>query len=393
MHRTFEDINERITSGKVVVATAEEIIDLARAEGTKKAFEKVDVVTTGTFGPMCSSGVFLNVGHPRPRMKMARVWLNGVEAYGGIAAVDLYLGATQIPDGDPANRHYPGLFRYGGGHVIEDLVAGKEVSLVATGYGTDCYPRKEFRTSVQLASLPDATLFNPRNCYQNYNAAVNLSHRTIYTYMGLLKPDLANINYCSAGRLSPLLKDPLYRTIGIGTRVFLGGGTGYVAWHGTQHHPDVPRTEAGIPKRGAGTLALVGNLKEMKPEWLRGISMVGYGVSLAVGVGVPIPLLDEEILEAVLVDDDRIFAPVVDYAAAYPEGLGEVLAEVSYAELKSGSVRLLGRDIPSFGLSSYAKAVEIATLLKRWIASGRFCLTRPVAPLPGAVAAAAGRCA
>ena len=55
------------------------------------------------------------------------MFLNGVEAYAGIAAVDAYLGATQISETDPANKAYPGEFNYGGGHVIEELVAGRKV--------------------------------------------------------------------------------------------------------------------------------------------------------------------------------------------------------------------------------------------------------------------------
>ena len=86
----------------------------------------------------------------------------------------------------------------------------------------------------------------------NYNVAINLSDRTIYTYMGVLRPNLGNANYCSAGQLSPLLNDPLYKTIGIGTRIFLGGGIGYVTWQGTQHNPGLPRTEGGVPRFPSG---------------------------------------------------------------------------------------------------------------------------------------------
>ncbi|MFB0505505.1 MAG: homocysteine biosynthesis protein, partial [Thermodesulfobacteriota bacterium] len=240
--KSIEEINEKIKKGKAVVLTAEEIIDFVEQKGTKRAAEEVDVVTTGTFGPMCSSGAYFNVGHSKPRIKIGggKAYLNDVPVYTGLAAVDILLGATAIPDDDPRNAVFPGKFAYGGGHVIEELVAGKEVHLTATAYGTDCYPRKKIETRVSLADMNEAVLFNPRNCYQNYNVAVNLSDRPLYTYMGVLQPRLGNANYCSAGQLSPLLCDPFYRTIGVGTRIFLGGGTGYVAWQGTQHSPCVP---------------------------------------------------------------------------------------------------------------------------------------------------------
>ncbi|NPV28403.1 MAG: hypothetical protein HPY58_01860 [Firmicutes bacterium] len=381
--KTYEEINARIKRGEAVVVTAEEIIDLVAEKGVKKAAREVDVVTTGTFGTMCSSGVFLNFGHPAPRLKMKKIYLNGVPAYGGIAAVDAYLGATELPEGDPENRVYPGRFLYGGGHVIEDLVAGKPVKLEALGYGTDCYPRRRIETWITLADLNEAILFNPRNAYQNYNVAVNLSSRTIYTYMGVLKPNLGNASYSSAGQLSPLLNDPYYKTIGIGTKIFLGGGVGYVAWHGTQHNPGVPRGENGVPLTGAGTLAVIGDLKQMSPLWLRGTSILGYGTSLAVGIGIPIPILSEEILLYTTVKDEDIFAPVVDYSSAYPNNTGEVLGSVSYAQLKSGRIVINGREVPTTPLSSYFKAREIARILKEWIRSGRFLLTEPVQLLPG----------
>ncbi|HAA89028.1 MAG: Uncharacterized protein XD63_0962 [Thermoanaerobacterales bacterium 50_218] len=384
VQKTFEEINEKIKKGTAVVVTAEGIIDLVREKGASEAARQVDVVTTATFGTMCSSGVFLNFGHSRPRIKMKRVYLNGVPAYTGIAAVDAYLGATELPESDPENRLHPGRFLYGGGHVIEDLVARRPVKLEASAYGTDCYPRRHIETWITLDDINEAILFNPRNAYQNYNVAVNLSSRTIYTYMGVLKPNLGNAGYATCGQLSPLLNDPYYRTIGIGTRIFLGGGIGYVAWHGTQHNPGVPRSANGLPLTGAGTLAVIGDLKQMKPEWLRGTSFAGYGASLAVGIGIPIPILDEEILLYTTVRDEDILMPVVDYSRAYPENTGEILCHVSYAELRSGKVEFDGKEVPTTPLSSYYKARQIAEILKDWIKSGKFLLTQPVERLPGA---------
>jgi len=385
MAKTINEINEKIRQGKAVVVTAEEIIDLVKQKGLQKTAQEVDVVTTGTFGPMCSSGAFLNIGHSKPRMKLGggRTYLNDVPAYTGLAATDIFIGANALPDDDPRNRVYPGEFNYGGGHVIEELVAGKDIRLVATAYGTDCYPRRRLETWINIKDLNETVLFNIRNAYQNYNVAVNLSERTLYTYMGILKPDLGNANYSSAGQLSPLLNDPYYKTIGIGTKIFLGGGIGFVAWHGTQHNPNVPRSENGVPRGGAGTLAVIGDLKQMSPRWLVGTSMFGYGCNITVGIGVPIPILSEEILQYTTVSDADILAPVVDYSEAYPQMKPDVLGEVSYSQLKSGKITIQGKGVPTASLSSYPRAVEIATTLKEWILSGKFLLTEPVAPLPG----------
>jgi uncharacterized protein (DUF39 family) len=267
--------------------------------------------------------------------------------------------------------------------VIEELVASRDIRLEVSAYGTDCYPRKKLETWINLNDLNEAVLFNIRNAYQNYNVAVNLSDKTIYTYMGVLKPNLGNANYCSAGQLSPLLNDPYYKTIGIGTKIFLGGGIGLVSWQGTQHNPNVLRTENGVPKRGGGTLCVIGDLKQMKAKWLVGTSMLGYGCTITVGLGVPIPILSEEILRYTTVTDADIFAPIVDYSETYPQLKPDILGEVSYAQLKSGKITVKGKEAPTASLSSYPRAVEIANILKEWILSGKFLLTEPVAPLPG----------
>ncbi|MBW1713254.1 MAG: homocysteine biosynthesis protein [Deltaproteobacteria bacterium] len=386
MAKTIEEINDKIKKGRVVVVTAEEAVDLVKTKGVKEAAQEVDVVTTGTFAPMCSSGAYFNLKQSVPRMKLGGGWvtLNDVPAYAGLAAADIYLGANALPEDAPKNRIHPGLFKYGGAHVIFDLVSGQKVNLVAEAYGTDCYPLRERRQKIGLEGMNDAVMFNPRNGYQNYAVAVNLSETTIYTYMGLLQPELGNANYCSAGQLSPLLKDPFYRTIGLGTAVFLCGAVGYVVWPGTQHNPNVPRLDNGVPVAPAGTLALIGNLKEMSPQWLRPLSLTGYGVSLAIALGVPLPVLDEEVMAQAARPNEELMASIIDYSEAQPQGTGEVLGRVSYAELFSGSIEFRGKKIPTGSLSSYARARQVAGKLKEWIEAGRFTITRPVAPLPGA---------
>ena len=240
--RTIQEINQRIQEGKVVVVTAQEMTEIVKRKGPGKAFREVDVVTTGTFSPMCSSGAFINFGHTKPATKAAKVWLNDVPAYAGVAAVDVYIGATEPAEDDPLNRVHPGQFKYGGGHVLHDLVAGKTVRLRATAYGTDCYPNRKVNKKVKLSDLPYAVLLNPRNAYQNYNCAVNLSNKTIYTYMGVLKPKAGNANYSTAGQLSPLMNDPYYLTLGPGDENLPGRSAGI--------HPR-PRksTQAECPER------------------------------------------------------------------------------------------------------------------------------------------------
>lgn len=382
VRKTFAEINRKIKEGKAVVVTADQMVGITKELGPIEAARKVDVVTTGTFGIMCSSGAFLNFGHTKPRIKANKVYLNGVEAYAGIAAVDCYIGATQAREDDPLNKVFPGRFRYGGGHVIEDLVSGREVLLQASSYGTDCYPKRHHEGKMTLTDFVDANLLSPRNCYQNYSCAVNLSKRTIYTYMGILRPDCMNANYSTAGQLSPLLNDPFYRTIGIGTRIFLGGGIGYVIGAGTQHNPGVKRSENGVVMGGAGTISVRGDLKGMSSRFLRGASLTGYGCSLNVGIGVPIPILDEQMAMFAAVADDEILVPVVDYGKDYPESGGQAITYVTCGQLKSGEITVEGKKVSVAPLSSYPGALEIARTLKEWIESGTFLLGEPQETLP-----------
>lgn len=380
--KTYEEINSRIQAGEAVVVTAEEMVGIVRKKGPEQAAREIDVVTTGTFAPMCSSGMFFNFGQMIPTIKASKVWINKVPAYAGLAAVDAYLGVTEPCEDDPLNKIYPGEFRYGGGHVIEDLLRGKKMLLEAKAYGTDCYAAKKMKKEVGLADLSYALLCNPRNGYQNYNCAINLSDKAVYTYMGMLKPHCRNANYCSAGELSPLLNDPLYKTIGMGTRIFLGGGIGYVTWQGTQHNPHVPRTAGGVPRKAAGTIMVQGDLKQMSADWLRGVSILGYGNTMAVGLGIPIPILNSEMAAYTGVSDEEIFTQVVDYGHDYTNGIARNYGEVSYAQLKSGTIEVNGKEVQTAPLSSVVKAREIAETLKKWISSGKFLLNRPAQTLP-----------
>lgn len=366
--RTYDEIRQKIADGSVMVMTAEEFKQYVKSNGVTKAAKEVDIVTTGTFGAMCSSGAYFNFGHSDPPIKMQRVWLDGIQAYTGLAAVDAYLGATEL---DEYNN-----MMHGGAHVIEDLVRGKAVKLRATAYGTDCYPRKEIDTYVSLKTVNQAVMLNLRNCYQNYACATNSSAKTLYTYMGKLLPEFGNATFCSAGELSPLLNDPYYRSIGIGTRIFLGGGDGFVIWEGTQFNPGVPRTPEGVPKRPAGSIAVIGDMKKMSPEFVRGLTFTKYGTSLGLGIGVPIPILDVEMAKACAVTNNEISTAVFDYSQ--PTRSRPVLREVTYAELRSGAIEIKGKEVPTSSLSSLLKARQISEILKNRILKGEFMIEKPV---------------
>jgi uncharacterized protein (DUF39 family) len=360
--RTVEEINEKIRKGDAQVLTAEEMKKLVESSGVEVAFKEVDVVTTGTFGAMCSSGAVINLGHSDPPIKIDHAWLNDVEVSHPGAAVDLFIGATNMSQKDS--------FEYGGGHVIEDLVAGKEVELRATAYGTDCYPRTSIKTTLTKDDLNQFYLLNFRNCYQRYNCAVNSSDEIIYTYMSKLLPRLHNATFSGAGELNPLMNDPDYETMGMGTRIFLGGAQGYIIGEGTQHSP----------KNLNGTLMVKGDAKKMSSEFLQGASFTRYGTSMYVGLGVPIPILNEGLAKKTAIRDSEIFTDIVDYSV--PRRDRPKFGQVSYKELKSGSITVNGKKVRVSSLSSIKMAKRVAATLKSWIEEGTFTLTSPVERLP-----------
>jgi len=342
---------------------------MAKEKSPGEIAEQVDVVTTATFGAMCSSGAFINFGHASPTIRMEKIRLNGVPCYEGLAAVDSYIGATACDPKNPA---------YGGAHVIQDLLEGRDVLLEAWGKGTDCYPRKHIRTKININTINEFTMFNPRNAYQNYNVAVNTTKKMIHTYMGTLLPNLRNATYSTSGELSPLLNDPDLRTIGLGTRIFLGGTQGFVVWPGTQFHTTKPKNELGIPVTNAATLAVIGNLKEMSSEYLQAAYFEKYGVSLFVGIGIPIPVLDADMARRVSVNNSQIETSVLDYGT---DGQPK-LAQVNYEQLRSGFIKVKGKKIRTAPVASLSKARKIADELKQWLLNGNFEVSKPVQLFP-----------
>lgn len=370
--RSIAEINDRIRDGTVVCWTVEQVKAAAAEQGIAAIARQVDVIVAGTFEPMEASGAILNLGQTDPPLRLRQCWIDEVPAYAGFGAVDLYLGAAQ-PSDDPDSER-------GGGHAIADLIAGRSLRLRATGQASDCYPRASFETVIHRDRINQFYLFNPRNLYQNFIVGVNGGEQPLFTYLGPLQPRLGNAVYASPGALAPLLNDPYLRAIGIGSRILLGGGEGYIAWEGTQHFPLQKRLPNGTPVGPAATVALIGDARTMLPEWVRGCWFHRYGPSLMLGVAVPFPVLDEAVVQACAVLDSELVAPVVDFSI--PRRVRPTFGLVSYEQLKSGSITIDGRRVRTAPLASLARSRAIAQLLQARISAGEFLLSEPVAPLP-----------
>ena len=382
--RTIAEINDKISRGQVVAWTVEEVKAKVGDLGVTEIAKQVDVVTTGTFEPMESTGAIINLGHTDPPIKIRQCWLDGIAAYAAFGAVDLYLGATATADynlqeNDPNLREGTSGER-GGGHVIEDIIAGKPIQLRAIGQKTDCYPRAIWENTITKDSINQFYLFNPRNLYQNFIVGVNGGDRTLYTYLGALQPRLGNAVYSNPGAISPLLNDPDLALVGIGSKIFLGGGIGYIAWEGTQHFPLQKRLPNRTPIGPAATVALIGDAKQMNPNWVRGCYFKNYGTSIMLGVGVALPVTTEEVIKNCSVSDQNIVAPVIDFSI--PRRVRPTFGLVSYEQLQKGRVNIDGKAVRVAPLASKYRSLMVAQELKQWIETGKFTLTEPVASLP-----------
>jgi CBS domain-containing protein len=183
--------------------------------------------------------------------------------------------------------------------------------------------------------------------------------------MGKLLPNSGNVTFSGAGLLNPISNDPNLRLIGSGIPLFLCGAPGMVIGEGTQHSP------AG----GFSTLMVTGDVKQMSQEYLRAATMTGYGVTLYVGLGIPLPVIDKEVVRATAVRDDDISVDLVDYGI--PGRNRPCLRKVTYAELRSGSITLNGEEIRTSSLSSFNRARRVAETLKDWISAGKMEMSLP----------------
>ena len=87
------------------------------------------------------------------------------------------------------------------------------------------------------------------------------------------------------------------------------------------------------------------------------------------------------VIEKIIKDED-IYAQIYDYSMDYPKGAAKSLAEVSYKDLRSGSIVINGAKVTTAPLSSYYKARQISNILKEWIECGKFLLGEPQQILP-----------
>nr|WP_321351537.1 methanogenesis marker 16 metalloprotein [uncultured Methanoregula sp.] len=308
--KTIDQINKKIADGTAVVYTAAEL-KKAIAGGETITAEDVDVVTTGTFGIMSGTLAVLHipVASPGSYRHAEKVWLNGVPAIPGpcpnegLGSVDLVVYGTARRDRS-----------YGGGHLFRDMVEGNGVTVEVESGGT------RFSRTVTIADMGLARMITTRSAFKNYLAVVNTGPdtvQTIFSARGLAGPYReASVSGC--GDINPLQNDPGLDAIGVGTRILLNGGTGYVMGQGTRSSPKKPN------------IAAFADMKTMIPEMMGGIC-TSLGPECNTSVAIPIPVLDDTILKNLLVTNRQIPLPVADVRDRVP------FATASYADIWDGT--------------------------------------------------------
>ena len=369
MNRTFEEINEKIKAGKAQVLTAQEAKTLIKEKGVQDFANNVDVVTFASFEMHTNALIYLSFGQTDPLIYFSEVYINNVPAY-PCGPTDIALSCTASSKENP---------EYSGAHVLEDLIKKKDVHLKAFGENLEVFTNKEFETWFNLKNLNHGKLFLNQAIIQNNIVATNSGEKDINSPMGTLIGKLENSTFNSSSYLNPLINDPYTNLIGIGTKVWIAGASGVIVGHGSNHNPLQKRNEYGIPIGPGITLSAIVNIETMNPKWIRGGFIKSYGPVLYIGVGIPIPVLNEETAKYISITDDKIHSTIVDFSI--PRRTKPTFGQCTYSELRTSTVIINKKPTLSAPLSSMALAIEICNELKNAILKKNFLLSEKVLPI------------
>lgn len=369
MKRTLQEINEKIHQGKVKAATAKEAKLIIQDKGIKYFLNNFDVVTCASFEINTNALFYISFGQTDPLIYFSEAEINGITAF-PTGPTDLALSCVAYSINNPT---------YGGGHIIEDLLNGKDIHLRAKGKHLEVFINKEFETWFNLNDLNSAKLLLNQGINQNSIVATNSGNKDINSHFGTLIAHIENSTFNSSSYLNPLINDPFCKTIGVGTKVWVAGSEGLVIGEGSFHNPLQKRNQYGIPVGNAITLSVIADVRSMQPKWIRGGYIKSFGPVLFVGIGVPIPILNEEIAEYVSVTDDMIHTTIVDFSI--PRRTKPTFGQCTYAELRTSTVIINKKPTLSAPLSSMSFAGEICEILKKQIENKKFVLSEPVSKI------------
>jgi putative methanogenesis marker 16 metalloprotein len=290
-------INERILRGEATVLTAREFKERT-ADGEQIGIDEVDVVTTGTFGVMSGTFALLSFPVARPGSfdRAGEVWLNDVPAYPGPCPNE-WLGIVDVIVYGTAHT----TATYGGGHLFRDLVERKAVDVEVT------VESRKYSTRITLDDCNMARLITTRSAYRNYTGYLNRGKRYARSIFSVtkMKGRCRECSVSGCGEINPLENDPKRRVITAGMQGMLNGAPGWVIGEGTRSSPERPN------------LSVFGDLKGMDPVMMGGFC-TSNGPECLTSLAIPIPVLDESILDALRIRDADIVLPLADIADRVP---------------------------------------------------------------------------
>lgn len=367
--RTYDEINEKITAGKASVLTAQEAKAFIKEQGVKKLLTEIDLVTCASFEMHTNALLYLNFGQTDPMIYFSDVHINNVSAY-SLGPTDLALSLVASSSADP---------KYSGASVLEELVNKKDVHLKTTGRHLEVFPNKEFETWFKLGDLNNARLLLNQAVSQNNIVATNSGDKDINSHMGTLISHIENSTFNSSSYLNPLINDPFCKTIGVGSSIWIAGSQGVIIGHGSNHNPTQKKNSKNIPVGPGATLSAIADVSSMDPKWVKAGYIKSFGPVLYVGVGLPIPILDESVAESLSVTDNEIQTTIVDFSI--PRRTKPTFGQCTYSELRTSTVVINGKPTLTAPLSSMAYALEICKSLKEDIKNKKFFLREFVSSL------------
>lgn len=308
--RSISQINEKIANGEANIYTAEEFKKLIK-KGDAPSFEEVDVVTCGTCGVMSGTAAILNfiVSEPGEFIRANEVYLNGVPAYAGPCPNEWLGSVDAILHGTAHSIHDD---NYGGGFLLKDLLEGNEIDVrVESAEG------KTIENTITIKDITRGQIIGARMAFKNYTAFTNPNQEPVKSIFAAtpLEGNLRGLTFSGCGDLNPLQNDIPHNVIRQGSKVLINGAQGYVLGDGTRSSAEKPN------------LMLSADLTEMDPYYIGGFK-TGQGGEIYDTVAIPIPVLNEEIYNNLLVTDEMVDIPVADI-----KGRHLPLDSTNYAEL------------------------------------------------------------
>ncbi len=368
--RTEAGLRQRQRRGRLRVRAAADFRRLVADVGLAEAYLATDVVVAANAEFTDQASLHLSLGPTDPPIRFRDPRLGRVTAQTGGAGSDLVL---PIGGGLVEGQ------RRGGGQVLDELLQGRDVEFNTAGVGTPMQPRRELHTMLNLDRIATGRLLLHRAIGENGIVAVSSAAAVVQSPYGPLLGLHGNALYNCGGADSIGLAMPGLALLGPGSPVLVGGGIGWVIGCGSSHQPQPRRLASGHARSPGAVAAVCVDLQELRPEWVRPCFFDGQGSALLVAIAAPIPLISAAVAAQAAVTDDHLDVPVLDLSI--PRRIKPTYGWVSYSELRSGTIQVEGRPVPSAPAHSPRLAGSIAVELIRWLEEDRFPLRLPLQPL------------